>query len=268
MKTGGSTLLYQAVANEAREAIWGPALDPDTDDFERLDRYTSVDRLRAMGPDERRAYRVFMGHVPFSAAELAPPRTLIATVLRDPVSRTLSYLGQCATFHYEHRGMALEEVYEDEYFFPRFIADHQTKMLSMSLEDALQPPPPPPPPSPEVLAALAAQNFGRTAQFAAALVDNPLSWPLEVDDARLAVAKANLERTDLLGLHEEYDDFVARVGERMGWSIDPAIRANVGAQIPVSSAFRRRIEKDNERDMALYEHARELLAACATRRSG
>jgi hypothetical protein len=82
----------------------------------------------------------------------------------------------------------------------------------------------------------------------------------------LAIAKANLDRVDVVGLTEEYPAFVRAVHDRFGWEVRPVSDLNVSdaGHDDISLAFRRRITADNAADMEFYEHARSL----AGRRKG
>lgn len=128
---------------------------------------------------------------------------------------------------------------------------------------------PPPPVDPAVIEALMAQGYFESeefrtqvssAKFGSQLIDTPLMWDLPVDGSTLDNAKRNLERVDVLGVHEESDDFLDRLGRRMGWTIDREIRVNSGPPVELADSFRRRIEEGNALDRELYEHARALLA--------
>jgi hypothetical protein len=82
-----------------------------------------------------------------AAAELLCPagedveEPLCVTLLRDPVERTLSFLAQVRRDRSDARDMPLEEIYDDPWYFDRFIHNHQTRVLSMTLEEALAPRP-------------------------------------------------------------------------------------------------------------------------------
>ncbi len=265
MKTGGTSVLYHALETIEKHEVWGPVFDPgpSMNLYHRLDRYTSVKQIWALGDWQLRSTRLFMGHFPWSATELVDPTVITATVLRDPVERTVSYLRHCKQRHQVHTEMALEEIYEDTYHFPRFVLDHQTKMLSMTLAEVLERPPAK---APSAEAAALAQAILREmppGAFMFEAVDPPLSQPAEVGRPQLDVALANLERVEVLGIQERYDEWLARLSLRAGWSERPAERRNVSDPGTVSASFRRRIEADNAFDVELYERARELVEATA-----
>jgi hypothetical protein len=99
------------------------------------------------------------------------------TVLRDPVERTLSYLHGAAS----KRDLSIEEVYEDPDHHARFVKDHQAKL------------------------------------FALTVADDPASYMhmIELDAERLALAKANLERVDVLGMQDHFEQMLGELETRM-----------------------------------------------------
>jgi hypothetical protein len=86
-----------------------------------------------------------------------------------------------------------------------------------------------------------------------------------IDADRLELAKRNLATVDVVGVNEAFEAFVAELRDGYGWwpsgeRFDP--RANVSSEPwTASGALRARIERDNPFDRALYDHARELIAA-------
>src|SRR6478735_2766323 len=166
MKTGGFSLLYQVMRNVRPAATWGVP-DERLDEIERMASYSSVEQLRTLDDDARARLEVVVGHLPFAAVDVAgfdQPTT--ATVVRDPVDRVLSYLNMCKERNVEHRDLALEQIYEDTFFGPRTIGNHQTKMLGMTAEQATTRPPAPEEPPPEGLVEyLFAQGYFDSPQF-------------------------------------------------------------------------------------------------------
>jgi hypothetical protein len=151
--------------------------------------------------------------------------------LREPVARTVSVLKHFKRVEARFRDCTLEAIYDDRQIFRFFIENHQTKVFSLVPSDN------------EV-----AINCGLT-----------------LDDARYERARASLARVDVLGLTEAYDNFVDEAQRRFGWwaqGVDRDIRSNVSTEAwDVESSFRARIAADNAYDVALYEHARDLLRA-------
>lgn len=100
--------------------------------------------------------------------------------------------------------------------------------------------------------------------FTIEAVDPPFCRPVPMDRSRLAVALANLERVEVLGLQEDHAGWAARLARRAGWPTPSGRRLNAGpGGEPASPGLRRRIAADNALDVELYERARELVAAGA-----
>ena len=228
MKTAGGTLLQQILANFEREQVYPyERYDPDMETANY-----GIDYLTGLSAERRDAIRVFTGHFPFVAVELLGMELTTITILRDPVERTLSYLRHCKRHHEQHRDLALEEIYEDPFFYPCFIENHQAKQFAFTVED--QP--------------------------------ADATWTCSMSTAaRLELAKANLARVDVVGLQERFDDLLEELHERYGWTVAAVANRNVsdGEGDGVAESFRRRIAADNEADMEFYEFAREL---CEQRR--
>lgn len=219
MKTGGTTLLYTFIANFQPGEVY-PDRENDRDSFVA---YTDVSRLLTLPEERGRAIRAYSGHFPYAVVKLMPGRFVTMTVLRDPVERTISYLKQCRDTH-EFRDLPLEQIYEDPLQYPIAIRNYQAKV------------------------------------FALTSADDPLTVmsPIEIDERRLAIAKANLDEIDILGLHDHYDEFTARVNERFGWPQTPMPPRRVGRSGDAPSSLRRRIADDNAADIEFYEYAHEL----------
>ena len=120
--------------------------------------------------------------------------------------------------------MPLEELYEDPHRFRHFVKDHQVK------------------------------------QFALAAEDEPRSYMdlLDVDAHRLELAKQNLERVDVLGLQDRFEEILGELRRRFSWKPAPIKDRNVTKPRKTSRAFRERIAADNAADVEFYEHAVEL----------
>jgi hypothetical protein len=149
------------------------------------------------------------------------------TILREPVERTISYLKHCKRFQAQHKHQTLEEIYADPLFYSMLMENHQAKVFSMTPDDRL----------------------------------HSILESIKIDDDRLRIACANLEKVDVLGLHEHYDEFIDEIRVRFGWRFDDMPNQFVGGESwPVSDAFRQRIAADNAADVAFYEYARQLHA--------
>lgn len=240
MKAGGTTITRHLRETYALDEIYPRGtLDLQyVDGALDLEHHLSIPYLQSLPDDRRRRIRAYIGHFPLVARDLLDPTLPVATVLRDPVDRTLSLLRQLKRAQPwedapgERRPLAtrpLEEIYEHPLVFAPLVHEHQTKIFSMTP------------------------------------ADEPRSYTdvIEVDDRRLALAKANLESIDVLGTMERFDELLDDVEAAFGWQIVRGARKNVTPEedvTPVAPAFRRRIAEDNALDMELYEHARTLIA--------
>ena len=241
MKSGGTTITRHLRETYELDQIYpSSALDLRyTDAGLDLDHHLSLPYLQNLSAERRARIRVYIGHFPYVARDLLDPQLLAATVLREPVERTISLLRQLTRTQPwedepgERRPLAtmpLEEIYEHPLVFGPLIHDHQTKIFSMTAADD-------------------PQNY---------------TDPIDVDARRLELAKANLADVDVLGTMERFDDFLDEVEARFGWQIVRGARKNVtpDAELtPIDPSLRRRIAEDNAIDLELYEHARALVAS-------
>jgi hypothetical protein len=220
MKTGGGTFLRHILANFERDEVYPyKQFDPDMQIAN-----IGINYLTGLPPERRARIRVYTGHFPFVAAELVGLELVTLTILRDPVERTISYLKHCKHYHEQHRSLTLEQIYEDPFSFPALIRNHQAKLFAMTPED-----------EPESYLDI-----------------------IEIDDRRLELAKANLERVDVLGLQERFPEFLEEMTRRYGWSFGVVDDRHVSDESEIPRSFRRRIAEDNAADLAFYEHAQRL----------
>jgi hypothetical protein len=217
MKTAGGTFSSHINANFERDEIY-PHDDLDPEIHVARAR---IDYLTSLPPERYEQIRAYKGHFPFVAAELLGFEIVTMTILRDPIERTISYLKHCKRYNEQHRALPLEEIYEDSFIYPTMIHNHQAKLFAMTPED------------------------------------QPHSYldVLEVDDRRLEIAKASLERVDVLGLQERFPEFLDELRSQFGWRFGGTPDRHVSAESGVSSAFRRRIARDNAADVAFHEEA-------------
>ncbi len=222
MKTAGASFRQHAYANFGPGEVY-PTKELDAD--LQLANW-SIEYVTSLPTERRERTRVYTGHFPFATVELMGLDLITLTILRDPVDRTISRLSQRRHFDEQSRSLRLEEVYEDPFFFPTHIHNHQSKIFAMTTEDRLE-----------------------------SFMD-----VIDVDEQRLEIAKANLDQVDVVGLQERFDEFLEEVEQRYGWRFR-AVRHGHGVP-PVTSeiprSFRRRIAEDNAADVAFYEHARDL----------
>jgi hypothetical protein len=94
-------------------------------------------------------------------------------------------------------------------------------------------------------------------------LDGALTRPSDVDQARLADAKRNLERCVVVGVTEDYGGFIRDLNRTChvecaaeGWS-----NASDPSPYRLSTSFERRMKEDNRLDLELYETASELISS-------
>jgi AraC-like DNA-binding protein len=225
MRTGGTTLEQQLRRAFSRAEVYP---DPDVD-FPGGDimHHLEVSYLLGLPPERFRSIRLFYGHFPFVATDMLGNGFVTLTLLRDPVERTISLLRVLREQRAAWHGLTLEQMYDDVNMFPRLIHNHQTKLFSMTV------------------------------------ADDPQSYrdEITIDRTRLELAKQNLARIDLIGLTEQYGEFLAMLRRRFGWPLSEETRMNAAGGAPEEqSDLRRRIAVDNAIDIEFYAYARGLVA--------
>ncbi len=221
LKTGGVSLYVRLQRHFGDQAVYPAPSDGDPADVApQLFPHILLERWAA----RRAEIRVVTGHFPLCTAELLGADFTIMTVLRDPVSRTLSYLRHHRDTTPADADRPLEEIYEDPARFRPFIENHMVKMLSMKAEE----------------------------------MSNGMMTVIDLDSRRLRAAKRALRKMDEFGLQEELEAFAKRLERRFGWRLGPPVHENVTRPTDVPDSFRRRIAEDNRLDMELYEYGRRL----------
>lgn len=221
MKTAGGTFRRQIRANfEPGELYPWPRLEDDL-----YVANTNIPFLLGLPPERKARARVFMGHFPYAVVEHMGLDLVTMTILRDPVTRTLSYLKHAIERNEQHRTMRPEEVYEDSFEYLCYIRNHQTKIFSIGPEDDFQ-----------------------------TYMEN-----ITIDDRRLEIAKENLAKIDVLGLTEHFDEFCRTMETDYGWKMSAVGNKNVSEEaFDVPDSFISRIREDNAMDVAFYDHAVKL----------
>lgn len=188
--------------------------------------YTDIATLLTLPAERRRQVRFYHGHFPYMVVEELGIELTTMTLLRDPVTRTISRLKQALRTSPHFRDSSLEDVYENPFFGPWFIRNHQAKIFSLERED------------------------------------DPESFmqDITVDERRLEIAKQNLAAVDLFGLTEDLPAFLGALADDYGWTIGKHAPVNVGKDGPeASQALVDRIREENAMDIAFYDYAVSLL---------
>jgi hypothetical protein len=225
MKTAGTTFTQHIQANFSPDQVYPAPSDPR--DLDRMFDYYLIKNLRALTAEDRDRIRIYGGHFPYAAAALVGADTTL-TILREPVARTISYLEHCRRYTRKFADSSLEEIYDDPWQFPTKIHNYQAKLFAMGEGDKLE-----------------------------SHLD-----VIDIDEERLARAKAAIAAVDVLGLQEHYDDFVEDIRSAFGWTIGAVGNMRVtppGDEVPDSLIAR--ILEDNAADVAFYEHAVQVWTA-------
>jgi hypothetical protein len=219
MKTGGTTMWVHARRSFTADALYpNPRVDP----VGPFQAYMNIEYLTSLDPSRLAGIRCFMGHFPFMVTDVLGDGFVTMSVVRHPVDRTVSFLKHWRTLDPRRKDRSLAQLYAAPRVRKLFATNHQTRMFALRPQD-------------------------RPGSF--------LEW-LEIDERRLKLAKANVDRVDLLGIHEQYDRFLAQLRDRYRWHVPMRTKKLASAAEDVSDTLRRRILADNAADAELYEHAR------------
>lgn len=270
MKTGGTSFTDVLSANfKDCQQYPETCLKPDSGFMRRMEAYMYLPQLIADVNALDEQLSMVRAHVPYAVRALLKQNFHVLTILRDPVDRTLSYLKHARKYHPENSDMDLEQIYEDPWLNASFIRNYQTKIFSMSTDEALlrnQLPSD----APELPSALDLEKDQPLSEEVTAFrkifptrfvwgLFAPYTSVIDVDSTRLSTAKENLAAVELVGVTEHYDRFLKQLADRYGWKIGDARHLHAGEQdTTISSEFRSRIAADNAFDMELYEYARSL----------
>jgi hypothetical protein len=241
MKTGGTSFVFQMLANFEPDEAYPSAIDRSSPTD--VTPYASIPKMLALSPERRARIRVYAGHLPYVASELLGFPVVRLTLLRDPVDRTVSMLKHVKRLFERYRELSLEEIYDDDPVFRHYLDNAQTKVFALTAEERER--------------ALASMETSADPA--------PLARTMPIEPARLDQAKANLANVDVVGLNESYGDFLEELHRRFGWwpnGVTQQARANVSSEgWEVPGALRARIAEALTVDMECYEYARELVAA-------
>lgn len=277
MKTGGTSFAFHLLRNFPDGAVY-PSPELDRKQLFDVESYVSLKHLRNVTPERRAGIAIYTGHFPFVATQMVGCDPIKLTLLRDPVSRTASVLRHFKRLFERYSSMPLAAIYDDPFVFPLFIQNHQTKLFALTLEDgpeafvsnlsywamvvALGGTPVELDEGGELAAAAAAAEATEIAREG--MVARVSASTIAIDADRLALAKANLERVDVIGLSDQYGEFIEELRARFGWwpdGLSTQGRANVSSEgWEIDASLRRRIIADNEPELELYAHAEQLVA--------
>jgi len=220
MKTGGTTFRGHIDNNFDPDVVFP---QPGVDEH-LFAAKANIEYLQALPSERMAGLRMLSAHVPIGLTDRLGMEFTYLTLLRDPVDRTLSWLRQRQRNHQPDE--SLTEIYDQKTILrANYVDNHQVKQFAITADDG-------------------AVNH---------------LHPVEMDESRLAIAKANLDRVDVVGFQDRFDDFLAELADRFGWTIAPVPDRNVGIDAPIHDALWRRIDEENPWDRAFYEYARQRL---------
>jgi hypothetical protein len=125
----GATLYERFSGNFGPGEVYPePGIDPDM-----RKAYFRIDHLMGLPASRLARTRFFSGHFPLVAAEMLDVDLQAFSLLREPVSRTVSLLRSLAKRADETR--SLEEIYEDPFIYATQIQNHQTKLFALTPGD-------------------------------------------------------------------------------------------------------------------------------------
>ena len=197
---------------------------------------SSVDRLRRMPEQERERIACVKGHIPFGIHRWLPRTPLYATMLRDPIERTVS-----------------------DYFFALNTPGHtlfeRMRRGRLSIKDFV----------------VLRQEQGLSDIYCRFLSETMI-WDRLVDSPRtlppgaVGTAKENLERYfAVVGITEKFDESLMLMQSAFGWKDVYYERANVTrdkpAQVTLTAEALDAIRLYNGRDIELYEFAKQRMDA-------
>lgn len=231
-KTAGTALRLALRRELGPDAVYPM---PELDDAPSV--HTDTALLREVFERQGDQIQVVVGHYPLCTVELldAPFRTI--TVLRDPYERTLSFLRHRRQTIPELAGATLDELYREPHILFGMIHNHMTKMLGLTTDEMVHP--------------LGMLNM------------------VEFDDAFAERARAGLERIDVVGVQERFDEFLALLEARFGWDLGDVgyVNRTERRDDDATDVLEWSIRKDNALDFDLYRHAVDLVEQRAAGRA-
>jgi hypothetical protein len=238
MKTGGTSLsdLLEQWAGPAGARVGIP-----------------LDDLAVMPRPQLARLRAVSGHIPYEALSLIPASFRTVTVLRDPVSRTVSHYRELRRSSASHRDLSLDEfLHDDVYDVPS--GNYQARALAHTID---------------LPGAWVDYSPERRYREAGGDPDQdyPLqalfdSTPLLVEDNQLfETAARNLSKLDFVGVTADLASLAARIGALFGARPVAVPRLNTSEaleHVDVPAPLRRRIEERTAVDRELYDVAVRL----------
>jgi hypothetical protein len=241
MKTAGTSLVNQLKRHYPPERQY-----PGSSEFAtEYGKKSSVTPLLEASKDEVDAIELFTPHVPAVAVSATSFDGFSCTVLREPVSRSVSHLAQLVRVYERHNGRQVDprRIWEHDGARTALLSNHQLRVFGLGRGE-----------EGDWTSTIALRLF------LAEIIDNPTLRvdPLVMDERRLEFAMQTLESIGLVGVTEGLARFTTQLNEITGFSLNPDERWNVGPELDLDPALFDEIVMANELERPLYERACEL----------
>ncbi|MEJ7585539.1 MAG: hypothetical protein WKF43_16000 [Acidimicrobiales bacterium] len=243
-KTGGTTFMAHVQANFAPEERYpSPLFEQEPAGI--LHAKTSAPYLFEQDRGRLDRVRFFSLHLPFWVSEALAGSLerdlLTVTILRHPVERAVSHLKVLAQVQGWTEG--LDKLYLVPWVRNWTLWNHQLLQFVLTAEDE-------------------ADMFERASVLWT--VPDPdvqeIGPPVVLDKGRLARARANLGKVEIVGITERFDAFVTEVGDRFGWAATAVGKRNVSSRSDIPKRLGDRIAADCGPDLDFYNYATRLAA--------
>lgn len=180
--------------------------------------------------------RVIIGHLPYVTIDAFDANPLVAVVLRDPVSRTVSMMEHRRRHSAKFAGQSYEQLLSNDDFVERQVRNYQTKMFAFD----------------DVSECRELSNGDSTVNIA-----------LSISEERFSRALGRFEATEVVGVTEDVATFVRMLRRRTGWRIPTPPSRNVGQYVgaELKPTIVGRIRALTAYDHVLYQLAQERVAA-------
>lgn len=220
-KTGGTTLQHILQRCYARNEICT---------FRDENRESQIANFKRLAAEQRAQYRLIQGHLSFGFHHHLPGDSIYITLLREPISRALSFYhyAQSHPGHYLHQVLKSDQVDLKTLLKERTVTTQELFNLQTGM--------------------VAGEGYYDSERPA--------------DRAALERAKKNLEDRFVVGLTEEFDASVRRMSQLFGWNVGAYRKKNVtrrkrGIDAPDSETISL-LRQANALDIELYQFARDL----------
>lgn len=247
MKTGGTTI------NRALRPDFDPSMSyPYSDEVEKSRRSKwHVESFLTREPSDRSRLRFVSVHMPAWVVQNYVEHLPTATVLRDPVERTLSHLHQLARDYFTE--WSLEQIWDYPPVRKR-LANYQTQIFGATEDDYEQRK------HAAVFEELNDTERQAIREEVIAVGLTGIEHTSDVDPTFFKQAVDRLDSIDFVGITEDLQRLVTELSSHLGRDLGPQRHARRGDRTEVGSDLRHRIEAACSHDAALYQRACDRIA--------